>query len=147
MIRNVDRTVKDLESQIQRREKQNAMLVEDVNKARDKISNLLTTIDELQTSDSQSQLERKRAEREVLVEREKALRLERELEGWKGLRMERRVSQRTGRSSAMVQLNEMVGAGEGERSTRREGGGSRKSSANYGGLGLSRKESNTKGFL
>ena len=148
MIRNVDRTVKDLESQIQRREKQNAMLAEDVNKARDKISNLLTTIDELQTSDSQSQLERKRAEREVLVEREKALRLERELEGWKGLRMERRVSQRTGRSSAMVQLNEMVGAGEGgERSIRREGGGSRKSSANYGGLGLSRKESNTKGFL
>ena len=61
--------------------------------------------------------------------------------------MERRVSQRTGRSSAMVQLNEMVGAGEGERVTRRDGGGSRKSSANYGGLGLSRKESNTKGFL
>ena len=68
-IRNVDRTVKDLESQIQRREKQNAMLAEDINKARDKISGLLTTIDELQTSDSQSQLERKRAEREVLVER------------------------------------------------------------------------------
>jgi myosin heavy chain 9/10/11/14 len=120
------------------------MLTEDVNKARDKISNLLTTIDELQTSDSQSQLERKRAEREVLVEREKALRLERELEGWKGLRMERRVSQRTARSSAMQQLNDMAN-GESGRSSRR--GGSRKSSANLEGGGLTRKESNTKGFL
>lgn len=127
------------------------MLAEDINKARDKISGLLTTIDELQTSDSQSQLERKRAEREVLVEREKALRLERELEGWKGLRMERRVSGRTGRSSAMMQLDGLVGEGaaEGGRASRRGGGGgSRKSSAAVdGGVGLSRKESNTKGFL
>ena len=83
-IRNVDRTVKDLELQIQRREKQNTQLVEDVNKARDKISTLLTTIDELQSSDSQSQLQAKRAEREVREEKEKVLRLERELEGWKG---------------------------------------------------------------
>lgn len=119
------------------------MLSEDINKARDKISTLLTTIDDLQTSDSQSQLERKRAERDVLVERERALRLERELEGWKGLRIERRVSQRTARSSAMQQLNEM--ANDGGRSSRR--GGSRKSSANVDGGGLSRKESNTKGFL
>ena len=95
-VRNVDRTVKDLESQIQRREKQNSQLADDVAKARDKISNLLSTIDELQSSDSQSQLAAKRAERELREEREKALRLERELEGWKVLRMERGARARGG---------------------------------------------------
>lgn len=89
-IRNVDRTVKDLQNQIERREKQNVSVQEDLNKARDKISNLLSTIDELQSSDSAAQLAAKRAERELREEREKALRLERELEGWKGHRTERR---------------------------------------------------------
>lgn len=65
------------------------MLSEDLNKARDKISNLLSTIDELQTSDSTNQLTAKRAERELRETRENALRLERELEGWKALRVER----------------------------------------------------------
>lgn len=88
-IRTIDRTVKDLESQIQRREKQNTSLAEDLNKARDKISNLLATIDELQTSDSGNQLAAKRAERELREEREQKLRLERELEGWKSLRFEK----------------------------------------------------------
>jgi len=64
--------------------------MEDLNKARDKISSLLSTIDELQSSDSTNQLTAKRAERELREEREKTLRLERELEGWKGLRVERR---------------------------------------------------------
>ncbi|KAF2264226.1 hypothetical protein CC78DRAFT_495657 [Lojkania enalia] len=89
-IRNVDRTVKDLQSQIERRDKQNTSITEDLNKARDKISNLLTTIDELQSSDSSAQLAAKRAERELREEREKALRLERELDTYKGLRVERR---------------------------------------------------------
>jgi myosin protein heavy chain len=88
-IRNVDRTVRDLEAQIERREKQNTSIAEDLGKARDKISNLLSTIDELQTSDSTNQLAAKRAERDLREERERALRLERELEGWKGLRLER----------------------------------------------------------
>lgn len=88
-IRNVDRTVRDLEAQIERREKQNASVSEDLGKARDKISSLLATIDELQTSDSTNQLAAKRAERDLREERERALRLERELEGWKGLRLER----------------------------------------------------------
>lgn len=89
-VRNVDRTVKDLQNQIERRDKQNTAVMEDLNKARDKISNLLNTIDELQSSDSGNQLAAKRAERELREEREKSLRLERELEGWKGLRVERR---------------------------------------------------------
>jgi myosin protein heavy chain len=89
-VRNVDRTVKDLQNQIERREKQNVSVTEDLNKARDKISKLLSTIDDLQSSDSAAQLAAKRAERELREEREKSLRLEREVEGWKGLRVERR---------------------------------------------------------
>jgi myosin protein heavy chain len=89
-VRNVDRTVKDLQTQIERRDKQNTSVMEDLNKSRDKISNLLATIDDLQSSDSTNQLAAKRAERELREEREKTLRLERELEGWKNLRVERR---------------------------------------------------------
>ena len=89
-VRNVDRTVKDLQSQIERREKQNASVTEDLNKARDKISNLLSTIDELQSSDSGNQLAAKRAERELREEREKSVKLERELENHKNMRVERR---------------------------------------------------------
>ncbi|CAN9230913.1 unnamed protein product [Alternaria sp. RS040] len=88
-VRNVDRTVKDLQTQIERRDKQNAQVMDDLNKSRDKISNLLATIDDLQSSDSTNQLAAKRAERELREEREKNLRLERELEGWKNLRVER----------------------------------------------------------
>lgn len=45
---------------------------------------MLSTIDELQSSDSANQLAAKRAERELREEKEKALRLERELENLKG---------------------------------------------------------------
>jgi len=89
-VRNVDRTVRDLQTQIERRDKQNAAVVEDLNKSRDKISNLLATIDDLQSSDSTNQLAAKRAERELREEREKTLRLERELEALKNLRGDRR---------------------------------------------------------
>jgi myosin protein heavy chain len=89
-VRNVDRTVKDLQNQIERRDKQNASVLEDLSKSREKISNLLAAIDELQSTDSSSQLAAKRAERDLREEKEKNLRLERELEGWKNLRVERR---------------------------------------------------------
>ncbi|CAI6340832.1 unnamed protein product [Periconia digitata] len=89
-VRNVDRTVKDLQNQIERRDKQNASIMEDLNKSRDKLSSLLSTIDELQSSDSNNQLAAKRAERELREEREKSVRLERELDGLKNLRLERR---------------------------------------------------------
>lgn len=62
---------------------------EDLSKSRDKIQSLLSTIDELQSSDSSAQLAAKRAERELRDEREKSARIERELEGWKGLRYDR----------------------------------------------------------
>jgi myosin protein heavy chain len=83
-VRNVDRTVKDLQAQIDRREKSVTILSEDLSKSRDKVERLLQTIDELQASDSSSQLIAKRAERELREEKEKSLRLERELEGLRG---------------------------------------------------------------
>ena len=79
-VRTVDRTVKDLQQQLERRDKSSQMLTDDLSKSRDKIERLLQTIDELQTSDSATQLACKRVERELREEREKNLRLERELE-------------------------------------------------------------------
>ncbi|KAM4065274.1 myosin head (motor domain) domain-containing protein [Hirsutella rhossiliensis] len=84
--RNVDRVVKDLQSQVERKEKQNMQLSEDVGRMRDKVDKLLKTIDDLQASESTNQLSARRAERELREEKEKRLRLERELHGWKGLK-------------------------------------------------------------
>jgi myosin protein heavy chain len=56
---------------------------------RDKCDKLLTTIEELQASESNNELAARRAERELREEREKSLRLERELEGWKNARLEK----------------------------------------------------------
>lgn len=130
-LRNVDRTVKDLQSQIDRRDKMNAQLNDDVNKSRDKIERLLRSIDELQQGDTETQLQARRAERELREEREKALRLERELEGWKALRVERGSS--TISRSTIAALSDV---------------GSRRGSVVSGSNDTSqRKPSNTKGFL
>lgn len=85
----MDRAVKDLQTQIERKDKQNSQLSEDVGRMRDKVDKLLHTIDELQSSESSTQLSARRAERELREEKEKSLRLERELEGWKGLRVDK----------------------------------------------------------
>jgi len=87
--RNVDRIVKDLQSQIERKDKQATQLNDDVSRLRDRVGKLLQTIDDLQASESNNQLTARRAERELRDEKEKSLRLERELEGWKHLRMEK----------------------------------------------------------
>ncbi|KAL2198446.1 P-loop containing nucleoside triphosphate hydrolase protein [Corynascus similis CBS 632.67] len=87
-VRNVDRIVKDLQSQIERKDKQNGQLTEDMNRMRDKMDKLLKTIEELQASESNNELSARRAERELREEKERALQLERELETWK-LRMEK----------------------------------------------------------
>lgn len=81
--------VKDLQSQIERKDKQTTQLNDDVSRLRERVEKLLKTIDELQASESTNQLAARRAERELRQEREKALRLEREMEGWKHLRMEK----------------------------------------------------------
>ena len=131
-VRNVDRTVRDLQSQLGRREKANSQLSDDISKSRDKIERLLRTIDELQASESSVQLQAKRSERELREEKEKALRLERELEGWKGLRMERASLARSG---TLLALSEIGGSDAGLSSRR-------------GSIEVPRRKSSiTKGFL
>ncbi|OBR08675.1 Myosin type ii heavy chain [Colletotrichum higginsianum IMI 349063] len=88
-VRNVDRIVKDLQGQIDRKDKQNTQLQDDVARMRDKAEKLLQTIEELQSSESENQLQARRAERELREEKERAMRLERELEGIKALRFEK----------------------------------------------------------
>ncbi|KAF2231798.1 hypothetical protein EV356DRAFT_451247 [Viridothelium virens] len=94
--RTSDRTLKDLNAQLARKDKSLSQLASDLDASRAKISRLLASIDELQQEDSAAQLSVKRAERDLREEREKGLRLERELEGWKGLRMERESVRRSG---------------------------------------------------
>ncbi|KAK6360451.1 hypothetical protein TWF730_006593 [Orbilia blumenaviensis] len=96
--KNVDRTVRDLQLQIERKEKTNTQLQEDMQRNKDKVERLLKTIEELQASDSQNQLTARRAERELREEKEKSLRIERELEGLKS-------------------LNSRIGAGAGDRAS------------------------------
>lgn len=140
----MDRTVKDLQAQIDRREKINAQLTDDIAKSRDKVERLLQTIDELQTSESANQLQARRAERELREEKEKSLRLERELEGWKSLRVER--GSAIARSGTFTGLSD-IGLGE-------RFGGSRRGSGVFVGPGANggievpqRRTSNSKGFL
>ena len=127
-VRNVDRTVRDLQSQITRRDKIAGQLQDDVARGKDKVERLLQSIDELQAEDAKNQLAAKRAERDLREEKEKGLRLERELEGWKGLRMER--------GKGMSNASEWGGSMRG-RSTRGSGSGE----------GLQRMLSDSKGFL
>ena len=122
-VRNVDRTVRDLQSQIERRDKQNAQLSDEIAQKCDKIERLLVNIEELQSEDSQNQLAARRAERELREEREERLRLERELEGWKSLRVERgllgSVAGRTGDEDRRSSLTGSLRLGKGE-SVRRQ---------------------------
>lgn len=139
-VRNVDRTVKDLEAQISRREKSYQLLQDDLGRSQDKLKQHLQTIEELQASDSSSQLAAKRAERELREEREKTLRLERELDTMRTVSREREQSMR--RSGTLAALSD-------------NGGGSRRGSS----IGLpsqngdvkievpARKSSLSKGFL
>lgn len=101
--------MRDLQTQIERRDKANVQLNEDISKSRDKIERLLATIDELQSSDSTNQLQAKRAERELREEKEKALRLERELEGFKA-RLEYNMDPMR-RSSTFRALSDFGGGG------------------------------------
>ncbi|CAD6501646.1 BgTH12-01896 [Blumeria graminis f. sp. triticale] len=129
--RNIDRTVKDLQQQIERRNKANSQLEDEISRSRDKIEKLLKTVNELQSSESEVQLAARRAERALTEEKERALRLERELEGWKSLRMERRASIR--RESARWSMGNSADENGIEIPTRKSS--------------ISRKTSMSKGFL
>ncbi|KAK4561321.1 class II myosin [Recurvomyces mirabilis] len=141
-VRTVDRTVKDLQSQIERRDKSLSHLDSELGRSRDKIGSLLSNIEELQQSDSSSQLATKRAERELREEREKTLRLEREVDTLRAVNREREASVR--RSGTLAALSD-------------NGGGSRRGSSiglpsvlNGGDVKIevpARKSSLSKGFL
>ncbi|KAH9809837.1 putative myosin type II heavy chain, partial [Teratosphaeria destructans] len=138
-VRNVDRAVKDLESQLERREKSANLLSEDLHKARDKISRLLHNIDELHASDSETQLAIKRAERELREEREKNLRLEQEAETLRAL------SRESVRRSGTLALSDHGGG-----SRRASSIGMRSVNGDGGEVKLevpARKSSLSKGFL
>jgi myosin protein heavy chain len=104
----------------------NSQLNDEVKKARDRIERLLKNIEELQQGDTETQLQTRRAERDLREERERVLYLERELEGWKAR------NTTIGRPPILA-LSEA---------------GSRRGSAAYGyDTTLQRKPSDTKGFL
>jgi myosin protein heavy chain len=79
-VRNVDRSIKDLQTEIDRKERANTQLNQDVSRHRDKIQKLLETVEELHKSDAENQMSAKRAEAKLREEKEKALKLEKELE-------------------------------------------------------------------
>lgn len=117
------------------------MLTDDLHKSRDKVERLLQTIDELQASDSGAQLAFKRAERELREEREKNLRLERELERMGAISRTDRESVK--RSTTLAALSD----GSGNRSRR---GSSVAPGSVNGDVKIevpARKSSLTKGFL
>lgn len=128
--------MKDLQAQIERKSKQNLQLTDDVSRMRDKIDKLLQTIEDLQSSESTNQLTARRAERDLREEKERALRLERELEGWKSLRMEK------GSSSVAGSMRSRIGPW-------RSGEGGDASSVNVPqrSSSIARVPSLTKGFL
>ena len=107
-----------------------------VDASEDRIRHLLSTIEKLQTSDSSYQLQARRAERELREEREKFLKIERELEGWKGLRVERSRGSLDS-SGSMRALSEIEVGSEELNSGRRISGVN----------GPKRMFSNSKGFL
>lgn len=109
-VRSVDRTVKDLQGQIERRDKSIQNLQDDLNKSRDKTERLLQTIEELQSSDSSSQLTAKRAERELREEREKTLRLERELDASRNSRNELGSARQSGVLAALSDAGSRKGS-------------------------------------
>ena len=69
-----------MQTEIERKEKANSQLNQDISRHRDKIQKLLETVEELHKSDAENQMTTKRAEAKLREEREKALKLEKELE-------------------------------------------------------------------
>jgi myosin protein heavy chain len=112
---------------------------------------LLKTIDELQVSESEAGLAARRAERAAKEEAAKALRLEREIEGLKGMGMSlSRGKGAFGRSESVWSLASGGGMGH-SRVNSTSGGGT---GAEENGIevpkrksSISRKASTSKGFL
>lgn len=81
--RTNDRLVKDLQNQIQQKEKHTAKLEDELNRNETKIKSLQETIENIQGLETTQRLASRRAEREARDLKETSLRLEKELEDWK----------------------------------------------------------------
>lgn len=151
-VRNVDRTVKDLQLQIERRERANTQLQEDIARGRDKIEKLLKTIDELQVSESEAGLAARRSERAAKEEAAKALRLEREVEGLKNMGVGTKKG--FGRSESVWSLASGIGHARHDSSASRMSSMGPGTGTEENGIevpkrksSISRKASGSKGFL
>ena len=82
-LRSNDRSVKDLQTQIQQKEKITTKLQEEVTKYESKIRSLQETVENLQGLETTYRLSSRRAEREARDYKETSLRLEKELDEWK----------------------------------------------------------------
>ncbi|THH29323.1 hypothetical protein EUX98_g4864 [Antrodiella citrinella] len=79
-LRSVDKTARDTKSQLAEADRQRTRLEEEVKSYEVKVLNMRHKMDELQTSENNLQLAKRRAEREAADFKQKSLNLEREIE-------------------------------------------------------------------
>lgn len=84
--RTSDRQLRDLQAQLEQKDRAHSQLQNDIDSSRDRIDRLLKTVDELQASDSDHSLAARRAERELQSEKERRLKMEKELESLRDAR-------------------------------------------------------------
>ncbi|TPX34846.1 hypothetical protein SmJEL517_g02611 [Synchytrium microbalum] len=81
--RKNDRTVKDLQFQLTERDKAKTRFAEEIDKLTDKCRQQKAQIEELESAEANLQLAKRRAEREYAEQKERSLRLEKEVENLK----------------------------------------------------------------
>lgn len=109
--RGEGRAIKDLEAQVERRVKRERALEEELGRWRAKVEALLKEVEAVELGRGEESVKVRRAEREVREEREERLRVERELEGWKGLRMEKPGGSLAGAGASSGRLRSGSGSG------------------------------------
>lgn len=82
-FRSNDRTVKDLIGQVTQREKTAQRVQEELQRSEHKVKKLQETVEALQSTETAQRLSARRAEREAKDAKERALRLQKDLEEWK----------------------------------------------------------------
>lgn len=82
-LRSNDRSVKDLHLQLSQKEKHALKLEDEIGRNESKIKSLQKTVESLQGLETTHSLAARRAEREAREMKERALRMEKELEDWK----------------------------------------------------------------
>ncbi|KAG9003013.1 hypothetical protein FRB94_001636 [Tulasnella sp. JGI-2019a] len=78
--RSADKTARDIQSQLAESDRQRARLEDELRKGEARVDSMKQSLNELQTSESELQLAKRRAEREAADYKQRSLNLERELE-------------------------------------------------------------------